>query len=225
MAQHPSLLRPQHGFTLIEVAIVVLIAGILLGLGAGSWHALMEAREVAQTRSVLRQTKNCLLNHMVHNLYYPTFTAGLEKDCDNPNPSRDVDACLCKEGRTDAWGRRVRYIAGTAEDGSVLNGQYAIDRPYHAGTGVDTNATNPDPSSNATIEAGRTHSRVAFILLSLGENGKIDDNVNYGTCFPNGQHELVGTMANCTETPDFSERTDDQMLIVGGAEIRGRLSD
>lgn len=227
--------RRHRGFTLIEMAVVLVVVGLILSIGIGSWVALMKTREVGKTRSVLRQTKNCLLLHMAHNLYYPTFngtnvlqTNEEQTTCINADTTKDVDACLCKPGHTDAWGHRIRYIAGEAEDGSVLNGQYAIDRPHLEGSSVNTNATNPDSSSNATLGDDRTQSRIGFIVLSLGADGEFDDSVNYDSCFAN-TNDLVGTLEECDTPPDFSNREDvqqdDQFLIVGGPEIRGRLSD
>jgi len=77
---------------MIELSIVIVIIGIILGLGLSSWMMLIEAREISKTQSVLRQTKNCLLRRMTHSLQYPTYTDNLTTNCTSKNDSKDVEA-------------------------------------------------------------------------------------------------------------------------------------
>mgnify|MGYP006275019855 CR=1 FL=1 len=211
---------------MIELSIVIVIIGIILGLGLSSWMMLIEAREISKTQSVLRQTKNCLLRRMTHSLQYPTYTDNLTTNCTSKNDSKDVDACLCKAGRTDAWGNRLRYIGGMNGTGDSLAGQFAIDMPYHDTGSGSYEATEPGRKSNAILKDGRNATHIVFVLISIGKYSNFDS-AEYGGCFPDDT--LVTDFSQCT-SPDFSvtdadRKDNDQFLIVNGNEIRTRLSN
>ena len=160
---------------MIELSIVIVIIGIILGLGLSSWMMLIEAREISKTQSVLRQTKNCLLRRMTHSLQYPTYTDNLTTNCTSKNDSKDVDACLCKAGRKDAWGNRIRFISGVNATGQSLAGQFAIDMPYHENGSSPYKATEPGTESNATLKDGRNASRIVFNSPSSSDGSKRND--------------------------------------------------
>ncbi len=213
---------------MIELSIVIVIIGIILGLGLSSWQMLIKARETAKTQSVLRQTKNCLLRRMTHSLQYATYTANLKADCSNKNNSKDVDACLCKPGRKDAWGNRVRFISGINATDESLAGQFAIDMTYHENNSKDRSwkAAEPGTNSNAILKDGRKATHIVFVLISLGKLGKFDS-TEYGDCFPD--ETLITDLSQCT-SPDFSvtdpdRKNNDQFLVVNGNEVRARLSN
>jgi prepilin-type N-terminal cleavage/methylation domain-containing protein len=48
--------RPQAGFTLIEVLVVVIIAAVLAGIAAPSWLGFLNRQRVSSVRSELTQT-------------------------------------------------------------------------------------------------------------------------------------------------------------------------
>lgn len=222
-------LQTSAGFTMIELSIVIVIIGIILGMGLSSWQMLIEAREIAKTQSVLRQTKNCLLRRMTHSLQYPTYTAELKADCSNRNNSKEVDACLCKPGRKDAWGNRLRFINGINATDDSLAGQFAIDMPYHKNNSGNRSwkAAEPGIKSNVILKDGRNATHIVFVLISLGKLGRFDS-TKYGKCFPDGT--LVTDLAQCAENPDFrltnsTRKDNDQFFVVNENEIRARLSN
>ncbi|MCF8085645.1 MAG: prepilin-type N-terminal cleavage/methylation domain-containing protein, partial [Desulfohalobiaceae bacterium] len=70
LRDHLEKIRPgkgpeqEQGFTFVELALVLVVMGLLLFLGDGAWLSLKESREVAKTRSSLQQIRNCLMGRM-----------------------------------------------------------------------------------------------------------------------------------------------------------------
>ncbi len=201
----------KNGFTLIELAIVLVIVGLILGVGIISWISLMKARKYAYSRSILYQTKNCLLKRITYSNRYPTYTPNL--DCTHPDPIKDVDSCLC--GQHDAWGHPILYLEGRDSDGQPLSnssGWVVENKPANQTDVVNAISKVVDPH-------GKTIFKVAFVLISKGENNQLDD-PSYSNLF-NG-NSIVGVINNNPE-PNFAHNTDDVVVIVSGYELKNML--
>src|SRR4030066_548477 len=83
------------GFTLIEIAIVLVILGLLVTLGASMIGPLTKRAKVIESREAVKAAKEALLGYVVKNGYLPT-TIG-------PSGGRELDA----------WGRNLSYAADT----------------------------------------------------------------------------------------------------------------
>jgi len=200
----------KNGFTLVELAIVLLIAGLILGVGIISWVSLMKARKYAYTRSILYQTKNCLLKRITYSNRYPTYTPNL--DCTHPAPTKDVDSCLC--GQRDAWGRPIFYLEGRDSSGQPLSNssEFIIkNEPADQKNVTDVTSKVIDPQN-------KTISKVAFVLISKGEDGQLDD-LSYSNLF-NG-NSIVGVINN--PEPNFARKKDDVVVIVSDYELKNML--
>lgn len=222
----PAPGHSKSGFTLIELSIVLVVIGLILGIGFTSWSLIIEARSIAKTQSTLRQVKSCLLKRMTHSLQYPTYSDNLQINhpdagtCVNDVPYRDVDACLCRTGANDVYGEKLHYVEGFHTDGSqdkILKEKFIIEAPYR-GTSIEDAV--PARDSSALTDGGNIQ-RVAFILISKGKDKEFDKS-SYQECFDD-IHDIVGSLKDCS--PDFSNRHDDQILIITGQEIRGWMTD
>jgi prepilin-type N-terminal cleavage/methylation domain-containing protein len=214
-----SALKHDHsgfqGFTLIESAIVLVVIGTVMTVGAISWMSIKSGFEISHTRAKLRAVKSCLMERMILSERYPDFTLNLQENeddnyqCVNNVPTKAVDYCLCKAGYKDAWGRRIRFLGGIDEDGDSINGTEIID----GGTFDKTNF--PGENSNATDKDGRVVTNIAFILLSKGKNGEFDRSTTRSLF--HSKNTLVGSLKDGTPDFEFDHKDyDDQVLILTG---------
>ena len=90
----------QTGFTLIEFAIFLFIAGTVLGVAAAAWSVLVQGRQIQATRNILDEANNCLMDYLV-----------LSKRI----PSTLYFTNSCSKG--DPWGNSLRFVTGAAGQG------------------------------------------------------------------------------------------------------------
>lgn len=120
------------GFTLIEMAIVLVIIGFILGGLLVSLTAQTDLRNYAETRKTLEDSKEALVGFTLNNRHLPCpdKTTGANNGInDNPNDGiEDFNAatgnCVVVEGNlpwstlsltnTDAWGQAFIYRVSTA---------------------------------------------------------------------------------------------------------------
>lgn len=166
----------QRGFTLIELAIVLVIVTILIGGLAVPLTAQIQARRIAETRQILDEAREAIVG------YAMTHAATLAErrhlpcpDTDNPPDGRENrtgDACTQASGllpwvdlgtaSQDAWGNRLRYgvVAQAAHRGTGFGQVVALADPLGVCTTNACPAIAPDIASD-----------VAFVLVSHGPNG------------------------------------------------------
>ena len=199
----------KNGFTLVELAIVILIAGLLMGIGIFSWQSMMKARKIAATRSALYQAKDCLLTRIASTNKFPDYTAS--PDCTNIDTTKDVDFCLCNI--KDPWGNQIVFLEGKDTSGNCLSSSsnYVLENEA-------ANQTRASLSSSIIDTKGKNIENVAFVLISKGEDGKFD-NATYGDYFPNDD-DLANCIDPANPIPDFSNNTDDIMIVITGNELQ-----
>lgn len=88
---HCSPFTEKNGFTLVELAIVLVVIGLLIGLGASLIGPLTKRAKLQETREIVKQAKEAVLGYAVKNGYLPATLddAGARK--------------------RDAWGRDLQY--------------------------------------------------------------------------------------------------------------------
>lgn len=135
--RHP---RNASGFTLVEMAIVLLIMGLLLGGGLSVIGAQIDQQRIKDTQKTLDDARDALLGFAIANGRLPcpatAATNGIESPvgggtCTNPYdgflpaatlgiPGGDANGFL-----TDAWGttaNRIRYAVTTANANAITTG-------------------------------------------------------------------------------------------------------
>lgn len=183
---------PARGFTLLEIALVLVVVGILLAIGLLSWSSFAESRRYSKTNSQLMQMKNCLVRCIVFTEHYPR--------------QEDFEHCRDLTGK-DAWGGDIKWIVGVNNAGTRLDKTHAV---------VTDEARNQTAetlhSSHKVITANGNFTNVAFALVSLGANGTAD-NATYGAL--NSADWFVLSAVD----PNFSTASDDLVLVVTGYEL------
>ena len=89
-----SLLIRQKGFTLIELAIVLVILGLLLGTGTGIVGMLTKRAKLYETRNIIKAGIESLVSYSASNNSLPDL-ATFPTVVGNPN---------------DVWGKPLYYI-------------------------------------------------------------------------------------------------------------------
>lgn len=82
--------RTLRGFTIVEIAIVIIIIGILSGITAVSYQSIQRDADAKEVEADLRQAANKLQLHRANNGAYPATAAEVEGGSlpkSNPNRS------------------------------------------------------------------------------------------------------------------------------------------
>lgn len=122
-----TFINKTRGFTLVEMAIVLMIMGILLGGFLVSLTAQLELRNDSETRQLLANAQEALIGYALSNRHLPCpdKTVGADNgDDDRPNDGReDFDVatgdCMTQEGNlpwatlgvleNDPWNQHLIY--------------------------------------------------------------------------------------------------------------------
>lgn len=213
--------RPQlasdHGFTIVEMAIVMVIVGILVVLGVSMIGPLARTAKVNETQGTIDADLESLIGFAATNKRLPTsanFAAAVKK-------------------ANDGWGNALYYIVD-----STLAPAAPYTSPDYICTRRSTGLTVRNClTNNCTTTAGTDYvdiPNVAFVIISGGENfnvqtaavtGRVTVYVRHGvttrddctaaaTC-PN--YPAAGTMIN------LSERYDDIVRWVTLDELRPKI--
>ena len=105
--------RRQHGFTLIEIMVVVIILGILAAIVAPNVIGRVGDAQIAAAKQDLRGIENALKFYRLDNFRYPTTEQGLRALVTRPN---DPNVKNWKQGGyldrlpKDPWGNQYLYL-------------------------------------------------------------------------------------------------------------------
>lgn len=186
-----------RGFTLIELAIVLVIITILVGGLAGPLSTQIQARRVAETQRTLDEGREAIVGYaMTHRtpLGRPYLPCP-DTDGDGRENRDPGGACVLAYGHFpwvdlgsaphDAWGNRLRYVVEAAL--------------AHRSIGFSNATVVPDPPTSgwkqiagasgcATVDVA---AGVPFVLISHGANGWGALNVSNATlAAPSSADEL-----------------------------------
>jgi general secretion pathway protein G len=112
----------QRGFTLIEIMVVVVIIGILIGLVAPNIVGNVDEARVTAAKADISALVDALERYYMDNSTYPTTDQGLDALVEKPSVSpvprnwRAQGYIKRKKMLQDPWGTEYRYISPGAED-------------------------------------------------------------------------------------------------------------
>jgi prepilin-type N-terminal cleavage/methylation domain-containing protein len=184
-ADRHNVNKLRNGFTLIEMALVLMIAGLLLGGLLAPLSAQMEQRRISETEESLEKIKEALMGYAVMNGQLPCpanpglasglGNAGVARPppCNAANSAGVLPWATLGVSETDAWGNRYTYRVTDYFTDSLgaTNGGGCTPNP------APTQATFALCSSGTldVLSAATGGSRIAIntaaIIISHGRNG------------------------------------------------------
>ncbi len=208
-------INKEKGFTLIEIAIVMVIIGILVGSSIPIMRVLHERKLREQNLEYLQQAKEAIINFAIINGRLPlediTIPAippvppdGHEDAGSAGNPNGNLPYLDLNLPATDPYGRVLKYI---------VNGGLTINRQTTCNTLLTGLAGNP-----LAVDAGGavTAFPVAAVLISNGPTTPFN--------------LVVGAFSgnNATGSPNYiksflTNSFDDEAVYIGGFELYGKV--
>lgn len=190
-----SMRRPSRGFTLVEMAIVLLIMGLLLGGGLTVLSSQIDQQRVKDTNQLLNDARDALIGFAINgNNGVPHLPCPDSVGNDGVEDRLPSGACSATQGNlpwvtlglqpeADAWGNRLRYVVTPAFSNSTAGMTLSS-----AGTLIVNNA------SGTALATG-----IPAVILSHGKNGYGATNSAGGTnVAPTGANELTNATPTTT---------------------------
>lgn len=234
----------QAGFSLIELAVVLVIIGLLVGGGIAALNATTEQTRRAEQRRQLEHVRQALYGFAMSRGRLPCA------DSDTPPDGREnYDGSSCESGaaqgalpwltlglgRQDAWGHPLYYSVTTNPGGSIED--YADDPGAPGASSFDL-----DDEANRDIEDGDGDllaEDVPAVVVSFGPQGGQVWTSSGFQCPGDGAPAAGFSAAeteNCDGDQTFADagyraaddpdgRFDDMLIWVPNAVLKARMVD
>ncbi|MBI1282929.1 MAG: prepilin-type N-terminal cleavage/methylation domain-containing protein [Thiobacillus sp.] len=214
----------QRGFTLIEMAIVLVILTFLIGGLAMPLAAQIQARRIAETRQIMADARDALIGYAM--THQETGRPYLPCPADNVNgveSTRDgAGDCSADEGflpwatlgtaHQDAWGNRLKYRVTKAFSNS--NG-------FQIASAGDLRVCNDSTCMSLIADS------VPVVLVSYGPNGYGARNISGSTlAAPTSANELENTDTDIefvSRPPSKAGEFDDLVIWISDSLLRSRV--
>lgn len=205
-------MKRQHGFSLIELAIVLVIVTLLVGGLAMPLAAQIQGRRIAETKKIMEEAREAIFGYAMTHLVDHDGNIGTPLRPTLPCPDTDGNgsedmtgtACTSDSGffpwadlgtaGQDAWGNRLAY---------------AIDRDYGnrgAGNTFNNGSVGDKQICDTSVGAcnvGNVATNLPVVLVSYGPNGWGARNVNGSTLqLPTSKNELENISTSPGLDPD-----------------------
>lgn len=209
----------QRGFTLVELAVALVIVALLIGMFVVPLGTQMDNQRIAETQKQLELAREAVLGFAVARGRLPCPAA---RNIATGQPNSGVENCGLAEGvlpwadlgvpETDAWGRRFTYRVTPAFADAPPAGMQASFAIGDNGTITVTNG------------AGNIATNLPAIIASHGKNG-LGGFDSRGAQMP----AAAGDEAENTDNDDtfvsrmFAADFDDVVLYVSGNVLKTRM--
>ena len=225
--------KKQKGFTLVEMAVVLLIVGLLLGGLIPTISSQIEQQRTNETRKTLEEIKEAMLGFAIANRRLPcpasSSSNGEESpvgggNCTNPYdgfaPAATLGITSVNDQRllTDGWGNAIRYAVAANTVNSIpntftsINGMQSATMDNIAAANLlnicasATGITGSDCGSSAN----KLTDKVPVAIYSTGKNG------GYGGTGSDEAANLDGNrvFVSHTPTPDTAANGEYDDLMI-----------
>ena len=132
-----------RGFTLIEVMVVLVILGVLIGLVAPNVLGEPEKARILAAKTDIRTIENALQRYKLENYNYPSTQQGLQALVSKPGgepPARNWAGPYRKEVPMDPWQNPYQYLSPGVKGEVDIYSLGRDGRP--GGTGPDADIGN-----------------------------------------------------------------------------------
>jgi prepilin-type N-terminal cleavage/methylation domain-containing protein len=213
-----------RGFTLVEMAIVLVIFGLLLSIFLTPFTIQRDAQNRAKTQVLLNEAKEALMGFAVTNGYLPCPDTDAVPDGIQNRTGTGTFNCTNDEGilpwndlgidRVDSWNRYFRYRVDSTFSSNT--------KPFTIADAEGASDIQIYGENNTALVS--TNSRPAAVIISHGTNGFGAKNLNTTSPAnqepaPNGADETINstesdsTFVSHTPTPQGSANEFDDMLV------------
>jgi prepilin-type N-terminal cleavage/methylation domain-containing protein len=203
----------QRGFTLIEIAIVMVIIGILAGSGISMVKVLTDRKARNASVEYLKQTRSSLINYLMNNGRLPWADSNGDGIENSGATAGNLPYLSLQTTPVDAYKRVLRYEVNA----NLTTNRASTCAALKTGLGTRPLVVDADGSTSAFA--------VAAILVSAGpmdadSNGNVFDGLNSGSHQGN----------NINGTPNYLRHPplpgfDDLTTYIGGNELFGHACE
>jgi len=151
------------GFTLIEMAVVLVIVGIIISIVATVLPSLIKSSKIKKARSILEQVDYAIQGYVAANGRLPFADKGNSGEEDSETPTYFGNLPFLTLGLSsgdDAWGNRLKY--GVNKDLTTTN---AGNLGVALNTACSDNPVSPD-KLHVNINGTLTH--MVYVIVSGG---------------------------------------------------------
>lgn len=184
----------QQGFTLVEMAMVLMIIGLLLGGLVPTLSAQLDTQRSSETRKQIEEIQQAIVGFAVANGRLPcpssSTSNGLESpvggNCTNPYngfvPAATLGITSVNEQglAVDAWGNPIRYVVadntinGVTDALTSNNGMKNATMDHIASASllnICSSATGATGSDCGSAAANKLTDKAPALIFSTGKNG------------------------------------------------------
>ena len=222
-----AMKRTESGFTLVELAVVLVIIGTMLTLGLAAFNAQMTTGGYAKTRAKIETIKNALIDHLGRHMYLPCpdrdfgppfdeshLPDGSGEDtrttANDPTthctayvgilPYRDLG--LSRDDALDGWGNYFTYHVSDNSGTDPLNSWTTRGTP-------SSPAVRPASTGSLVLQDAATGGTVianqlVVVVVSHGKNGLAAYTVK----------GVQNSLPDAGSSPDERENTDADLTYV-----------
>jgi len=215
------IINKEKGFTLIEIAIVMVIIGLLMGGGVSIFRVLNERKTRNYTIDYLREVKEALITYAdIHGAlpYADSDTPcdGYLNDgeCDGYIPYLDIGV-----QPKDSWSRNLKYVvnAGLCED---ITKTPLYNRTMACNNIKDSLVTGSPQVVDA--DGGTSVISAAAVIISAGPMDADSDGNEFDST--SGGDNITGTPYYIRKWPIAAE-FDDLLTYIGANELYGNICE
>jgi len=218
----------QHGFTLIEIAIVLFIVALLLGGLLPTLSGQVEQRRVTETHKLMAEIKEALTGFAIVNGRLPCPANGANTTGDESTTGAGVTlVCSLTKGvlpwstlgvsETDAWNHRFTYRVSHGATSNFADGTDGTGAACAITVGISFQLCSTANLNvvSAAVSGSSVASNVPAIVVSHGLNGL--------GAYPAGGGTQIGTATgdelensndnNTFVSHDFAQNSFDDIVV------------